>query len=65
MEIYVVCNLGYEECEFLCAFETQGEAIAYINKKWGVYDDIIILKTPLGKGDRGSMVYRQRGFMTN
>jgi hypothetical protein len=65
MEIYVVCNIGYEECEFLCAFEKQSEAIAYINRKWGEYDNIIILKTPLGGGDRGCPVFRQQGFMTS
>ena len=64
MEIYVVCNIGYEECEFLCAFETQSEAIAYINRKWGEYDNIIIFKHEIGSKTRGEPVWMQKGCMT-
>lgn len=64
MEIYVVCNVGYEECEFLCAFETQDEAVQYMNKKWGNYDQIVIYKHTLGSKERGMIIVTHKGFMT-
>ena len=64
MEVYVVCNTGYEECEFLCAFETQNEAIEYTCKKWGQYDNIVIYKHTLGSKERGVPVVRQGGGFT-
>ena len=64
MEVYVVCNVGYEECEFLCAFETQEEAIQYMNRKWGNYDKIVIFKHVLGSKEKGQIVVSHLGGMT-
>jgi len=59
MEIFVVCNTGYEECEFLCAFSNIDEALEYVNKKWGQYDNIVIYKHLLDSKDRGEKVHNQ------
>lgn len=64
MDIYVVCNTGYEECEFLCAFETQNDAIEYMNRKWGNYDQIVIYKHVVGSRERGAIVVSHKGIMT-
>jgi hypothetical protein len=59
-----VCNVGYEECEFLCAFETQSEAIEYMNRKWGNYDQIVIYQHTIGSKEKGTIVVSHKGFMT-
>lgn len=63
--IYVVCNTGYEECEFLCAFSEPDEASKYVSRKFGDYDNIVIYKTILGSKQRGEMYYEQRAGTTS
>jgi len=60
MDVYVVCNVGYEEREFLSAFSTLDEATQYTSRKWGTYDNIIIYKHKLDSRDLGQIVFDQR-----
>jgi len=59
MEIFVVCNVGYEEREFLSAFSTLDAATQYVSRKWGTYDNIIIYKHLLDSKELGEIVYKQ------
>jgi hypothetical protein len=59
MEIFVVCNTGYEECEFLCAFSDMNKASDYVNRKWGQYDNIVIYKHLLDSKEHGEKVHEQ------
>ena len=59
MEVYVVCNTGYEEREFLCAFSSFSKASEYINKKWSQYDNIVIYKHLLDSKQHGEKVHEQ------
>lgn len=60
MEVYIACNTGYEEREFLGAFSTLDKATQYVSRKWGMYDDIIIYKHIVDSKDIGEMVYIQK-----
>lgn len=60
MEVFVVCNTGYEEREFICAFSTFDKALEYVNKKWGQYDNIVIYKHSIDSIETGLMVYEQQ-----
>jgi hypothetical protein len=56
MEIFVVCNTGYEECQFICAFTEFDAASQYISKKWGDYDNIVVFKHVLNSKELGEEV---------
>lgn len=60
MDVYIVCNTGYEEREFLCAFSSLDLASQYINRKWGTYDNIVVYKHNLDSSELGEIVYNQR-----
>jgi hypothetical protein len=60
MEVYVLCNTGYEEREFLGVFSTLDAATQYASKKWGQYDNIIVYKHKLDSRDLGEIVFNQR-----
>ena len=59
MEVYIVCNTGYEEREFLGAFSTLDSATQYVSRKWGQYDNIIVYKHVLDSKEFGEIVYNQ------
>ena len=58
MEVFVVCNTGYEEKEFLCAFSTFEKALDYTRKKWGEFDNIVIFKHVIDSKEHGMLVQR-------
>lgn len=60
MEVYVLCNTGYEEREFLGAFSTLDAATQYASRKWGQYDNIIVYKHKLDSRELGEIVFNQR-----
>jgi hypothetical protein len=58
MEVFVVCNTGYEEKEFLCAFSTLEKAMEYASKKWGDFDNIVVFKHVIDSKETGMLVHR-------
>ena len=60
MEVFVVCNTGYEEKEFLCAFSTLDKALDYTQKKWGEFDNIVIFQHVIDSKETGELTHRTK-----
>ncbi len=57
MEVYIVCNLGPTERQFLSAFTCFDNACVYADKTCGDYDDVRIYKHKLDSKELGEVVY--------
>lgn len=57
MDIYVVCNLGPFERQFLSAFTDFDSACQYASRTCGNYDDVKIYKHKLDSSELGEIVY--------
>jgi hypothetical protein len=63
-EIFVVCNTGYEEREFLCVFSDIENARNYVSRKWGQFDNIVIYRHVVNSKKVGDIEYEQKCALT-
>ena len=63
-EIFVVCNTGYEEREFLCVFSDIENARNYASRKWGQFDNIVIYRHVVNSKKIGDIEYEQKCALT-
>ena len=52
--------MGYEECQFICAFTNFDDASQYASKRFGPYDHIVVYKHKLDSKELGEEVYVQK-----
>lgn len=56
--VFIVCNCGVSDRQFLAAFSDFNSATQYASKKCGEYDDMIVYKHLIDSKEVGEVVYQ-------